>query len=251
MAFVAGLDWGGALHAVCVIDRDTGAVAERFEARHDADGLHGLVQRLARFEEAAALPVAIERPSGLVVDLLVAAGHPVVPIHPNAVKAARPRYRSSGTKDDRGDAYLLADLLRTDRHRFRPLEPASVAVRSFRALVRGRDDLVAARVALANQLSSLLEGFWAGALTIFTDIASPIALAFLDRYPTPASAARLGEKRLAAFLATHAYCGRRKPAELLARLRAAPSGFAGEAEAEARGEMVRPSSLCSPRWSSG
>ena len=198
-----------------------------------------LVRRLARLGEAAALPVAIERPSGLIVDALVEAGHPVVPIHPNVVKAARPRYRSSGAKDDRGDAYLLADLLRTDGHRFRPLEPASDAIRSLRALTRGRDDLVATRVALANQLSSQLEGFWAGALAIFADIASPIALAFLERYPTPQSAARLGEKRLAAFLAMHHYCGRRTPAELLARLRAAPTGLVGEAEAEARGELVR------------
>ena len=239
MAFVVGLDWGGALHAVCVIDRDSGAVADRFEARHDAEGLRTLVRRLARLGDVAALPVAIERPSGLIVDVLVEAGHPVVPMHPNAVKAARPRYRASGAKDDRGDAYLLADLLRTDGHRFRPLSTPSDAIRALRALTRGRDDLVAARVALANQLRSQLEGFWAGAAVIFADIDSPIALAFLARYPTPQSAARLGEKRLAAFLAAHAYCGRRSPAELLGRLRAAPAGLGGEAEAEARGELVR------------
>jgi transposase len=112
-------------------------------------------------------------------------------------------------------------------------------IRALRALVRGRDDLVAQRVALANQLRSLLEGFWPGAAAIFADIDSPIALAFLARYPTPDSASRLGEKRLASFLAHHAYCGRRSPAELLARLRAAPKGLASEAEADARGELVR------------
>lgn len=236
---MVGLDWGGAVHAVCVIDRASGAVADRFEARHDAAGLWELRRRLARFGEAADLPVAIERPSGLLVDTLVAAGHPVVPIHPNAVKAARPRYRSSGAKDDRGDAYLLADLLRTDGHRFRPLEPPSDTIRALRALTRGRDDLVAARVALGNQLRSLLESFWAGAAAIFADIDSPIALAFLERYPTPQSAARLGVKRLAAFLAQHRYCGRRTPEELLARLRAAPRGIAGPDEAAAKGEIVR------------
>ena len=67
------------------------------------------------------LPIAIERPSGLIVDALVEAGHPVVPIHPNVVKASRPRYRSHGGKSDACDAYLLADLLRTDGHRLRPL----------------------------------------------------------------------------------------------------------------------------------
>jgi transposase len=115
----------------------------------------------------------------------------------------------------------------------------SDAIRALRALVRGRDDLVAQRVALANQLRSLLEGFWPGAAAIFAAIDSPIALAFLTRYPTPDSAARLGEKRMAAFMAQNAYCGRRSPAELLARLKAAPAGLAEEAEADSKGELVR------------
>jgi transposase len=134
---------------------------------------------------------------------------------------------------------MLADILRTDGHRFRPLKPCSDEIKALRALVRGRDDLVAERVCLANRLRSLLEGFWPGAAAIFANIDSPIALAFLQRYPTPESAARLGEKRLKAFLASHAYCGRRRPTELLARLHAAPRGLAAEAEAEAKGEMVR------------
>jgi len=239
MGFVVGLDWGGAAHAVCVVDAATGGVAARFEVAHAAAGLSELERRLARFGAPADLPVAIERPSGLLVETLTAAGHPLVPIHPNVVKASRPRYRAAGGKSDLGDAYLLADLLRTDGHRFRPLAPCSDAIRALRALVRGRDDLVATRVALANQLRSLLEGFWPGAAAIFADVDSPIALAFLQRYPTPDSAARLGEKRLAAFLGQHQYCGRRTPAALLARLRAAPAGLAGDAEADAKGEMVR------------
>lgn len=239
MEYVVGLDWGGAAHALCVIDAATGVVADRFEAAHDAAGLRDLKRRLACFGAPADLPVAIERPSGLLVDTLVAAGHPVVPIHPNVVKASRPRYRAAGGKDDRGDAYLLADLLRTDGHRFRPLSPVSDDIRALRALVRGRDDLVATRVSLANQLRALLESFWPGAATIFADVDSPIALAFLSKYPTPNAAARLGPKRLAGFLAQHRYSGRRTPEELLARLRAAPTGLAGAAEIDAKGEMVR------------
>jgi len=133
---------------------------------------------------------------------------------------------------------MLADVLRTDGHRFRPLSPMTDEIKALRALVRGRDDLVAQRVALANQLRSLLEGFWPGAGAIFAAIDSPIALAFVARYPTPNSASRLGEKRLASFLARHAYSGRRSCAELLARLHAAPKGLTG-AEADAKGELVR------------
>ncbi|HEX6012459.1 MAG TPA: IS110 family transposase [Geminicoccaceae bacterium] len=238
MSMFVGLDWGAAAHAACVVDA-AGAAIARFEVAHDAAGLAALVGRLARLAPAAELPVAIERPSGLVVDVLLGAGHPVVPIHPNVVKACRPRYRAAGGKSDPGDGYLLADVLRTDGHRFRRLAPASDELRALRALVRTRDDLVAERVALANRLRALLDSFWPGAAAIFAAVDSPLALAFLRRYPTPDSAARLSERRLGAFLAQHAYCGRRSPAELLARLGAAPVGLAGEAEAEAKGELVR------------
>jgi transposase len=238
MPFHGGLDWGRTAHAVCVVD-GAGQVVARIEARHDAAGLADMLARLRKIAVPAELPIAIERPSGLVVDALIQAGHPVIPIHPNVVKACRPRYRAAGGKSDPGDAYMIADILRTDGHRFRPLMPMSDDIKALRALVRGRDDLVAQRVALANQLRSLLEGFWPGAAAIFAAIDSPIALAFVARYPTPDSASRLGEKRLASFMAQHAYCGRRSPAELLARLRAAPKGLASDAEADACGELVR------------
>lgn len=239
MGYQAGLDWGGAEHTVCVVDDADGRVVVRFAVRHTAEGLSELRRRLGKLGPAGDLPIAIERPSGLIVDVLLEAGHPVVPIHPNVVKACRPRYRAAGGKSDPGDAYLLADVLRTDGHRFHPLEPCSDAVKALRALVRSRDDLVAERIALANRLRSLLESFWPGAAAIFAAIDSPIALAFLQRYPTPDSTARLGEPHLAAFLAQHGYSGRRAPADLLARLRAAPTGLAGQAECRAKGELVR------------
>lgn len=233
--YFAGLDWASQIHAVCVID-ERGGVCERFEITHDADGLADLKRRLIHFGRP---PIAIERPSGLVVDTLVEAGFTVVPIHPNAVKATRPRYRSHGAKSDASDAYLLADLLRTDGHRFKPLAPQGDDIRALRALVRGRDDLVATRVQLANQLRSLLESFWPGAAAIFAEVDSPIAMAFIARYPTPDSAARLGPKRLAAFCAQHAYSGRRSPEELLLRLHEAPRGVCAELEMDAKGELAR------------
>ena len=238
MSFFVGLDWASRHHAVCVID-DTGRVHWQGSVEHSAEGLRELLHRLAPFGPPSTLPIALERPSGLLVDTLAEAGYPVVPIHPNALKASRPRYAAAGGKSDPGDAYILADLLRTDGHRFRPLQPLSDPTRALRALVRGRDALVAQRVALTNQLQALLERFWPGAATIFADLASPIALAFLARYPTPQSAERLGEKRLAQFLTQHAYCGRRSALDLLARLRTAPTSRVSEAEAEASGEVVR------------
>ena len=233
--FFAGLDWASQTHAVCIIDAQ-GAVHDRFDIDHTAAGLIELRRHLLA---AASPPVAIERPSGLVVDTLMEAGFTVFPIHPNAVKATRPRYRSHGAKSDASDAYLLADLLRTDGHRFKPLATQGDEIRALRALVRGRDDLVATRVQLANQLRSLLDSFWPGAAAIFAAVDSPIALAFVKRYPTPESAARLGPKRMAAFCAQHAYCGRRTAEELLARLHQAPIADAGELESDAKGELVK------------
>jgi Transposase len=238
MAYYAGVDWGGAGHAVCIID-DAGRIIERFEVRHDAEGITGLIGRLSRVAAAAEMPIAIERPSGLLVDSLVAAEYPIVPIHPNVVKACRPRYRAAGGKSDPGDSFMLADILRTDGHRFRRLTPCSDDIKALRALVRGRDDLVGQRLSLANQLRGLLDSFWPGAAGIFADIDSPIALAFVRRYPTPDSAAHLGEKRMKAFMAQHRYSGRRSAGELLERLRRAPTGLAGDNETDAKGELAR------------
>ena len=236
MPYFVGLDWASQEHAVCVINEHAQIVC-RTTVPHTAAGLAELRSRLARLAPPATLSVAIERPSGLLVDSLVDGGFTVVPIHPNALKASRARYAAAQGKSDGGDAFILADLLRTDGHRFRPLQPLSDETRALRALVRTRDDLVTQRVALANQLRALLESFWPGAVQIFAD--SPIALAFLARYPPPHTAQRLGEKRLAAFLAQQHYCGRRPVRDLLARLHVAPTAPCGEAEIEAKGELVR------------
>src|SRR5919106_5145887 len=137
MKFSVGIDWATQAHAVCILDH-TGTVQWHGAVPHTADGLAALVTRLRRLRRRAPVRIALERPSGLLVDTLVDAGLEVVPIHPNALKASRPRYSAAGGKSDPGDAFILADLLRTDGHRFRPLRPPSD---DTRALVRGRDAL--------------------------------------------------------------------------------------------------------------
>ena len=231
----AGLDWATAVHAVCIIEA-TGRVLERFTVNHDRDGLAELLRRLTRY--GARVRIAIERPSGLIVDALVEAGHQVFAIHPNAVKASRPRYRSHGAKSDASDAYLLADLLRTDGHRWAPLSPQSDSIRALRTLVRARDDLVDSRIALANQLRSTLEAFWPGAAGIFAAIDSPIGLAFLRHYPSPAKAAGLTEARLGRFCRAQHYSGRRSASQLLARLRTAPQGHTSDITTAAMADVV-------------
>jgi transposase len=234
MGNCAGVDWASERHDVLVAD----AAGERLLAatyEHTEAGIAALCRALARLRVER---VALERPDGLLVERLLDAGLRVLAIHPNQVAAARPRFRAAGGKSDGFDAFVLCELARTDHHRFRVLEPDRDETKALRALTRAREDLVAARVALANQLRAELERFWPGATIIFADVDSPIGLAFLERYPSPTDARALGHKRLAAFLARHRYSGRRNPDQLLARLRTAPTGRAGHAEVDARRGVV-------------
>jgi transposase len=232
-----GWDWATEAHDITVMD-EGGGVVDRWAPAHDEEGVAASLSRLAAHGAPGELCVAIEATHSLVIDRLLAAGHPVVPIHPNAFHATRPRWGASKAKSDPGDSFKLADYLRTEGHRLRRLEPLSPEAAGLRALVRMRDDHVAARVAAANQLSALLARHWPGATAVFARLDSEIALDFLDDYPTPAAAARLGEGRMAMFCRRHSYCGRRSPAALVERLRRAPEA-AEVLGAEALTELVR------------
>ena len=230
----AGVDWARDDHAVAVVDA-SGQVVERFTVAHTAAGLRDLVRRLAKLGTDE---VAIERPDGPVVDALLEAGLTVVVISPNQLKHLRSRYGSAGNKDDRFDAFVLADTLRTDRARLRPLIPDSPATVALRAACRARKDLVGHRIALANQLRAHLQRAFPGAVGLFHDIDSPISLRFLARFDCQERADRLSPKRLAAWLASVGYCGRIAPATLHARLVAAPRGATGD-EGAAQAHLTR------------
>jgi len=235
MSAVSGIDWAADWHDVRIADADSGELLIEQRSAHDEAGIGALVELLIAQRVAR---VAIERPEGLLVGRLLAAGIRVLAIHPNQVAAARDRFRAGAGKSDRFDAFVICELCRTDQHRFATLAPSSDETIALQALVRTREDLVAVRTHLANQLRAQLDCFWPGAGRIFADIDSPIALAFLARYPSPEAARGLGPKRLHAFLARNAYSGRRPVGELLARLRSAPTAAIGELQAEARHTAV-------------
>ena len=235
--FFVGIDWAAATHAVCVLDSDGRKVAA-FTVEHTADGLTGLVRRLARIGAPDVMPIAIERPDGRLVDVLLEAGHPVVPVSPNAIKTWRESETGSGAKSDAGDAYVIADYLRCRLRRLTVAVPYAPQTTALRTVVRTRDDLVDMRVAATNQLCALLDAHWPGAKAIFADVESPIALEFLTRYPTARHARHLGAARLATFCAKHGYSGRRSGEQLLARLRAAPAGTLDETLCEAVRDAV-------------
>ena len=220
----AGIDWASADHVACVVD-GRGQVTARFTVAHTTAGLAELVTGLRR---AGTSEIAIERSDGPLVEALLAADLTVVVISPNQLKNLRSRYSSAGNKDDRFDAYVLADTLRTDRARLRPLTPDSPTTQTLRATVRARRDLVEHRVALANQLRAHLQRVFPAAVGLFRDLDSPISLAFLARFDSQNRADWLTPRRLAAWLASVGYSGRKDPAVLHEHLRAAPGGATGE-----------------------
>jgi Transposase len=191
-----GLDWASQAHDVTVLD-EAGKVLDRWAFPHSEVGWLMTLDRLRRQGPPEELPVCLERTGGLVVDRLLAAGHPVVPVHPTAFFAARPRWGASRAKSDPGDSYKLADYLRTDSHRLRRLTPVDPGLQELQALVasqecrhpcfgqmggrlvRLRDNHVRARTAASNQLTALLDAYWPGPRQLFTSLMSPIALAFL------------------------------------------------------------------------
>jgi transposase len=219
-----GIDWARDDHAIAVLDA-AGRETHRFNVEHTVAGLTGLLRRLAGI---GVVEVAIERSDGPLVEALLDAGLTVVVIAPNQLKNLRSRYGSAGNKDDRFDAYVLADTLRTDRLRLRPLTTDSPATVMLRQTCRARRDLVAHRVALANQLRAHLQNAFPGAVGLFADLDSTISLRFLARFDCQDRADWLSPRRLAAWLASVGYCGRTSPEKLHARLTAAPRGATGE-----------------------
>ena len=219
----AGIDWARDDHAACIVDGRGRKVATTI-VEHTTPGLRDLVGFLGRHGVGE---VAIERPDGPVIDTLLAAGLVVVVISPNQVKNLRGRYGSAGNKDDRFDAYVLADTLRTDRARLRPLVPDTEATVALRRACRARKDFVKHRVATANQLRAHLRNVFPGAVGLFAEIDSEISLAFLTRFDTQGRADWLTPQRLGDWLAKQGYSGRTDPALLHQRLLDAPRGATG------------------------
>jgi transposase len=172
-----------------------------------------------------------------VVDALLEAELTVFVIDPKQIKNMRGRYGSAGNKDDRFDAYVLADVLRTDRARMRPLTRDTEQTITLRMTVRARQDLVHARVAMANQLRAHLQTTLPGAIGLFRDIDSAITLRFLTRFPSQDKTDWLSRIRLGHWLRSIGYNHQANLDRLWAHLRDAPRGTTGP-QAAARAEIT-------------
>ena len=231
----AGLDWASKTHAVCVVDA-TGKVRAQFEIPNTGKSFTGLIKRLVKLNVAG---VAIERGDGPLVEAMLDAGLNVSVITGRQVKNLRSRYSASGAKSDPNDAYLLADVLRTDWRRLKFLTLDSDATVVLRSLTRTRKQLVENRTALLNQLAAELERVFPGAIGLFAELDSKVAVAFLRRYPTHQSASRLSAARLDAFLRRISYSGRQPVTALLDKLQQAPDASISNEQAEGRANSIK------------
>jgi transposase len=220
----AGVDWAQDNQVACLIDAD-GEVAERVTVGHDKAGIARLITVLAAHPVAG---VGIERGDGPLVTALLVAGLTVFVIAPSKVKNLRGRYGSAGNKDDRFDAFVLADVVRTDRRRLMPLVPDRPDTQTLRALVRARKDLVGHRIAVANQLRAHLLTVLPGVVGLFAELDAPTSRAFIADFGTQDTVDALTVEQLGPWLKQRHY--HVKPATvLLERLHAAAPGVRGPA----------------------
>jgi len=191
MIFV-GIDWAERHHDVCVIDQDG-----RFLGKgRIVEGLDGVARLHALIGKHAADPdevvIGVETDRGLLVEALVAAGYRVYAVNPFAASRYRDRHVTSGAKSDPGDAKVLADLVRTDRHNHRCVAGDSALAEAIKILARAHERLIWARQRHLNGLRSALREFYPGALLAFgTDLDTGDAIAILGHAPTPDTGRRL------------------------------------------------------------
>ena len=180
-----GDDWAEAHHDVFVMDAD----GARLGSRRLPEGLAGM----AAFHELVAdhvddpadVVVGIETDRGLWAEALVAAGYQVYAINPMAASRYRDRHTVSGAKSDAGDAKVLADLVRTDRHNHRPVAGDSPEAAGIKVLARAHQSLIWERGRHTNRLRNALREYYPAALEAFSDLADRDTLAVLAKAPAP------------------------------------------------------------------
>ena len=200
---LVGIDWGSQKHRVCILDREGNTVDQRW-IEHSGSSLAELVEWLrAKNAGAGATAVAIEMPRGAVVETLVENGYAVFSINPKQLDRFRDRYSPAGAKDDRRDALVLADSLRTDQHCFHRVKLDEPAVIRLRELSRLEDDLAQEQNRLHNQLREQLHRYFPQLLKLCPAANEAWLWDLLQSAPLPAKAAKLSAARIEGLLKKH------------------------------------------------
>lgn len=230
--FFAGIDWGAQTHQLCLLDARGQVLAEQaFE--HSGQGLAAMLAWLLEHCGGAldALAVAIERTHGAVVEMLLERRVAVFAINPKQLDRFRDRFTVAGAKDDRLDARVAGDSLRTDAHCFRRLQPEGEQVILLRELSRTQDELERLVRQQSNRLWGLLSRYFPALLTLCPGADEPWLWSLLELAPTPARAARIHPGQIEKVLQKHRIRRLRAPAVLAVIQAPQPPLAAGSVEA--------------------
>ena len=218
MILLIGIDWSQDHHDVCIMN-EAGAVIIRFEISHSPEGFAKLEKNINKLDVPPAnCLVALETANNLLIDFLWSRRYTVFIVAPSVTKSSRGRYGSSGAHTDADDAFLLADLLRTDRARFAPWKPDGLLVTQIKAKLSLVDLLTKSITRHSNQLHALLLRYYPQVLETFYDLKTQICLQFLITYPTPYGAQAISYEQFDAFCCVHHYTHPKLIPELYARL---------------------------------
>jgi transposase len=199
-----GIDWASAAHEVCVLDRD-GKVCERRQVQHTVPDLQDFIDVLLTraHGDPTTVAIGIEVPRGALVELLVERGFDVYAINPKQMDRFRDRFAPAGAKDDRRDALVIGDSLRTDPQAFRQVRLDHPAIIELREWSRIDEDLGVELTRLTNQLRDLVYRGMPGLLCLCPAADDPWFWAVLRAAPTPAAQRRLSERQLERLLRSH------------------------------------------------
>ena len=237
--FFAGIDWGSDKHRVCLIGRDGQIMAERW-IEHSGDSLAELAAWLRQHtsDSPSLLAAAIEIPRGAIVETLLEHGFTVFSINPKQLDRFRDRYSPAGAKDDRRDAFVLADALRTDMHCFRSVKLDEPTMIRLRELSRLDDELAQEQNRAVNRLREQFHRFFPQLLQLSEGADEPWLWALFELAPSPLGAARLTEAKVARLLQQHRI-RRLTAAQVRAVLKTKPLTLApGAAEAAAEHALL-------------
>src|SRR5712691_9479196 len=209
-----GIDWATEAHEVCVLDPE-GQVCDRRSVPHSATALQAFVDALLEraHGDASTVAIGIEVPRGALVDVCVERGFGVYAINPKQLDRFRDRFTAAGAKDDRRDAHVIGDSLRTDPQAFRRVRLDHPLVIQLREWSRVDEDLAGDLTRMTNQLRDLVYRIAPGLLTLCPAADERWLWTLLRDAPTPADQRRLSLRRLERLLRVDLLAGQRRDAE--------------------------------------
>jgi len=198
--YYVGIDWADQKHDIRILDQTGEPISKTLTIEKSQQGFTELLVRLRNLsDDPNQFKIGIETPHNLLVDFLVDLNYPVYSIFPGSMKSFRKRYRSSGARDDSFDAFVIADVIRTDKACWRKVDFGSDLIREIRITVRDHQHIINDHTALINSLRATLKEYYPEYVHFFADVACPCSLAFIKALPDFEAAGHLSLEQLSNF----------------------------------------------------